>query len=115
MPNGKLTALAYDAVYNLLLFVDKHSDNASVFSYNFTSQSTHALVRKKSYEQIEGVAFDPLTGKLFWTDLDAKKIYYKSLKGNEKGTLKGNDDFGTLLFHVDDQNPRAIAVDSCRG
>lgn len=115
MPNGKLTALAYDAVYNLLLFVDKHSDNASIFSYNFTSQNTRALVRKKPYEQIEGVAFDPLTGILFWTDIDAKEIYYKSLKGNEKGLLKGNDDFGTVLFSVTDQNPRAIAVDSCGG
>ncbi|XP_049874212.1 protein cueball isoform X2 [Pectinophora gossypiella] len=105
-----LTALAYDAVHNMLLFVDKQSDNASIFGQHLTTNKLLPLVRRKIYEDIQGLAFDPISKKLFWTDKYDKSIYWKSLKPGSK-----DDVYGKLLFKFDNEIPRAIAVDSCRG
>lgn len=105
-----LTALAYDAVHNMLLFVDKQSDNASIFSFNISSEKYQALVKRKAYENIQGLAFDPVKGLLFWTDSNERSIYWISLKPGSKNNVYGN-----LLIKMDDEIPRAIAVDSCRG
>ena len=105
-----LTALAYDAVHNMLLFVDKQSDNASIFSFNISSKKYQSLVKRKAYENIQGLAFDPVTGLLFWTDTNERSINSISLKPGSKNNIYGN-----LLFKMDDEIPRAVAVDSCRG
>ncbi|XP_026762895.2 protein cueball isoform X1 [Galleria mellonella] len=105
-----LTALAYDAVHNMLLFVDKQNDNASIFSYHLATKKYQSLVRRKSYENIQGLAFDPVKGLLFWTDTNERSIYWMSLMPGSK-----NDIYGNLLIKMDDEIPRAIAVDSCRG
>ncbi|CAH0584464.1 unnamed protein product [Chrysodeixis includens] len=105
-----LTALAYDAVHNMLLFVDKQSDNASIFSYNLGTKKYRSLVRRRSYENIQDLTFDPVEGKLFWTDTNERSIFWISMKPGSK-----NNDYGNLLIKMDDEIPRAIAVDSCRG
>ncbi|KPJ08025.1 Protein cueball [Papilio machaon] len=94
----------------MLLFVDTQNDNASIFSYDITKKEYKPLVRRRSYENIQGLAFDPVTRKLFWTDTNEKSIYWKSLKPGSK-----NDTYGNLLIKMDDEVPRAITVDSCRG
>ncbi|XP_028157866.1 protein cueball isoform X1 [Ostrinia furnacalis] len=105
-----LTALAYDAVHNMLLFVDKENDNASIFSFHLATKKYQSLVRRRSYENIQGLAFDPVKGMLFWTDTNAKSIFWMSLMLGTK-----NDVYGNLLIKMNDEIPRAIAVDSCRG
>ncbi|XP_073946899.1 low-density lipoprotein receptor repeat domain-containing protein cueball isoform X3 [Choristoneura fumiferana] len=105
-----LTALAYDAVHNMLLFVDKQNDNASIFSYHLANKKYQPLVRRRSYENIQGIAFDPVESLLFWTDTNERSIYWISLKPGSK-----NDVYGNLLIKMDNEIPRAIAVDSCRG
>ncbi|XP_068618209.1 protein cueball isoform X2 [Battus philenor] len=105
-----LTALAYDAVHNMLLFVDRQNDNASILSYHLATKKYQPLVRRRSYENIQGLAFDPITSKLFWTDTNEKSIFWISLKPGSQ-----NDIYGNLLIKMDDEVPRAIAVDSCRG
>ncbi|KAL4711450.1 hypothetical protein ACJJTC_005574 [Scirpophaga incertulas] len=105
-----LTALAYDAVHNMLLFVDKQNDNASIFSYHLATNKYQSLVRKRSLENIQGLAFDPVQRLLFWTDTNEKSIFWISLKPDAK-----NDAYGNLLIKMDYEIPRAITVDSCRG
>ncbi|XP_050351554.1 protein cueball isoform X1 [Nymphalis io] len=105
-----LTALAYDAVHNMLLFVDKQNDNASIFSYNLLTRKYQPLVGRRSYENIQGLAFDPVTAKMFWTDTNERSIYWISLWPRPKNNIYGN-----LLIKMDDEIPRDIAVDSCRG
>lgn len=105
-----LTALAYDAVHNMLLFVDKQSDNASIFSFNLGTKKYRSLVRRRSYENIQDLTFDPVEGKLFWTDTNERSIFWISMKPGSK-----NNDYGNLLIKMDDEIPKAIAVDSCRG
>ncbi|KAL0871733.1 hypothetical protein ABMA27_004239 [Loxostege sticticalis] len=105
-----LSALAYDAVHNMLLFVDKQNDNASIFSYHLATKKYQSLVRRRSYENIQGLAFDPVKGTLFWTDTNERSIFWISLMPGSK-----NDVYGNLLIKMQDEIPRAIAVDSCRG
>ncbi|CAG4962752.1 unnamed protein product [Colias eurytheme] len=105
-----LTALAYDAVHNMLLFVDKQNDNASIFSFNLATKKYQPLVGRRSYENIQGIAFDPITGKLFWTDTNERSIYWTSLWPRSK-----KDIYGKVLIKMDYEIPRDIAVDSCRG
>lgn len=105
-----LTALAYDAVHNMLLFVDKQNDNASIFSFHLSTKKYQSLVRRRSDENIQGLAFDPVNSLLFWTDTNERSIFWISLKPGYK-----NDKYGNLLFNMKDEIPRAIAVDSCRG
>ncbi|XP_045450930.1 protein cueball [Melitaea cinxia] len=105
-----LTALAYDAVHNMLLFVDKQNDNASIFSYNLLTKKYQPLVGRRSYENIQGLDFDPVTGKMFWTDTNERSIYWISLWPRSKNNIYGN-----ILLKMDNEIPRDIAVDSCRG
>ncbi|XP_013190665.2 protein cueball [Amyelois transitella] len=105
-----LSALAYDAVHNMLLFVDKQNDNASIFSYQLANKKYQSLVRRRSDENIQGLAFDPVKGLLFWTDANERSIFWISLKDRAN-----NDPYGNLLLKMNDDIPRAIAVDSCRG
>ncbi|XP_039755453.1 protein cueball [Pararge aegeria] len=105
----ELTALAHDAVHNMLLFVDKQNDNASIFSYNLLTKKYQPLVGKRSSENIQGLTIDPVTGKMFWTDTNERSIYWISLWPRSKNI------YGYLLIKMDDEIPRDIAVDSCRG
>ncbi|XP_022130135.2 protein cueball [Pieris rapae] len=105
-----LTALAHDAVHNLLLFVDKQGDNASIFSYNLATKKSQPLVGRRSHESIQGLAFDPVSGKIFWPDTEDKIIYWTSLWSRSK-----TDIYGKVLLNMTDEIPRDIAVDSCRG
>lgn len=105
----ELTALAHDAVHNMLLFVDKQNDNASIFSYSLLSKKYQPLVAKRSSENIQGLTIDPVSGKMFWTDTNERSIYWISLWPRSKNI------YGYLLLKMDDEIPMDIAVDSCRG
>ncbi|VVD00885.1 unnamed protein product [Leptidea sinapis] len=94
----------------MLLFVDKQNDNASIFSFNLSTKKYKPLVARKSYENIQGVAFDPITGKLFWTDSYERSIYWTSLTPRSQ-----KDIYGSVLIKFQHEIPRDIAVDSCRG
>lgn len=106
----ELTALAYDAVHNILFFADKYNDNASIFSYHLEKKKFHPLVKRKKSDNIQGIAFDPITGLLFWTDSSERSIMYKSIITGSK-----SDPYGSVLLKTDKEIPRAIVVDSCRG
>lgn len=107
-----LTALAYDAVHNMLLFVDKQNDNTSIFSFHFDAEEDkqyRTLIGWRS--DVQDLAFDPVSGKLFWTDMSENSIFWVSSKQN----TTNNEIDVNLLIKMTDEIPRAIAVDSCRG
>ncbi|XP_072947667.1 protein cueball isoform X2 [Epargyreus clarus] len=107
-----LTALAYDAVHNMLLFVDKQNDNTSIFSFHFDAEEDkqyRTLIGWRS--DVQDLAFDPVSGKLFWTDMSENSIFWVSSKQN----TTNNEIDVNLLIKMTDEIPRAIVVDSCRG
>lgn len=105
----KLAALAYDAVYNMMLFVDKNSDNASIFSFFLSNKTYKPLVKRRSHENIQGIAFDPIEKRLFWTDDSENSIFEISLKNDTK-----YDGYGKVFLKLSNEIPQGIAVDSCR-
>ncbi|KAJ0178145.1 hypothetical protein K1T71_005968 [Dendrolimus kikuchii] len=105
----ELTALAYDAVYNMMLFVDKNSDNASIFSLFLSNNTYKPLVKRRSHESIVGLAFDPIENRLFWTDDSEKSIFEISLRNDSK-----YNGYGKVFLKLNNEIPQGIAVDSCR-
>ncbi|XP_028179549.1 protein cueball-like [Ostrinia furnacalis] len=104
-----LSALAYDAVHNVLFFVDRANDNATIFSFNLATKKFQSLVKNKWLQNIQGLAFDPVKRMLFWTDIIESSIFWMSLMPDSE-----NDGYGNVLIKMNDEIPVSIAVDSCR-
>ncbi|GBP75689.1 Protein cueball [Eumeta japonica] len=93
----------------MLLFV-ANTDNASIFSFHIATKKYQPLVRRTGSENIQGLAFDPVKELLFWTDATARSIQWMPLS---PGSI--SSDYGKVLIQMDNEIPRGIAVDSCRG
>ncbi|KAJ8716423.1 hypothetical protein PYW07_003050 [Mythimna separata] len=105
----KLAALAYDQVHNVMLYVDKQNDNDAICSFNMTSLQHKCLIERNG-RNIRGLALDPATDLLFFTDTKERSIDWISLKPESKNGVHGN-----VLIKLHDEIPTDIAVDSCRG
>ncbi|KAJ8705643.1 hypothetical protein PYW08_012689 [Mythimna loreyi] len=108
-PSQNLTALAYDEVHNTLHYIDKQSGNDTICGYNITFLEYQCYIERNG-RNIQGLAFDPVTEKLFFTDTKERSINWFSFKPGSK-----NNVFGNLLLKMDDSIPTDIIVDSCRG
>ncbi|KAJ8703962.1 hypothetical protein PYW07_013256 [Mythimna separata] len=108
-PSQNLTALAYDEVHDMLLYVDKQSGNDAICGYKMSFQEYQCYVERNG-RNIQGLAFDPLTEKLFFTDMKERSINWFSFKPGFENKVYGN-----LLIKLDEGIPTDIAVDSCRG
>ncbi|XP_063892932.1 protein cueball isoform X2 [Helicoverpa armigera] len=101
------TALAYDDAHQTILFIKKHTDNASICSFEMSTQKHKVLVTGKD---IGGFTIDPIRAVLYWTDIAERSIFWISFKQGYKETDNKN-----LLIKMEDEIPRAIAVDICKG
>ncbi|KAJ8735823.1 hypothetical protein PYW07_007443 [Mythimna separata] len=104
-----LAALAYDEVHNMILYVDKQSDNDTICGFNMSTMQ-YKYLTERSGRNIRGLAFDPATELLFFTDTKERSINWISLKSGSKNSV-----YGTILIKMDVGIPTDIAVDSCRG
>lgn len=102
-------ALAYDEVHNMLLFVDKQNDSDAICGYDITSVE-HKCYVERNGRNIQGLAFDPVTERMFFTDTKEKSINWYSFKPESKNNIYGN-----LLIKMNEGIPTDIAVDGCRG
>ncbi|KAJ8703961.1 hypothetical protein PYW07_013255 [Mythimna separata] len=108
-PSQNLTTVAYDEVHDMLLYVDKQSGNDAICGYKMSFQEYQCYVERNG-RNIQGLAFDPVTQLLFFTDTKERSINWFSFKPGVK-----NDVYGKLLVKIDKGIPTDIAVDSCRG
>ena len=104
-----ITALAYDEVHDIMLYVDKQSSNDSICGYSLSS-TEHKCFIERNGRNIQGIAFDPPTQTLFFTDANDNSINWISLRPQTVNNVHGN-----LLIKMNDRTPSDIAVDSCRG
>ncbi|KAJ8705641.1 hypothetical protein PYW08_012687 [Mythimna loreyi] len=104
-----LTALAYDEVHNVLLYVDKQSDSDTICGYKISFLEYQCYIERNG-RNIKGLAFDPVTEKMFFTDAKERSINWFSFKPGFKNNVYGN-----LLIKLDEGIPTDIAMDSCRG
>ena len=104
-----LWALVHDDIHNMILYIEKHNNDDAVCGFNLTSMQYKCMTERNG-RNIQGLAFDPATEKLFFSDLNEKSINWFSLKPGATNNVYGN-----LLFKIEDGIPTAVAVDSCRG
>ncbi|KAJ8715957.1 hypothetical protein PYW08_013242 [Mythimna loreyi] len=102
-------SLVYDEVHNMMLYVDKQNHNDSICGYDLSSGEDKCFI-KRNGRNIHGLAFDPVTDKIFFTDTNDKSVNFISKKRGSD-----NNTYGELLIRMDDQAPVDVAVDSCKG
>ncbi|KAJ8715959.1 hypothetical protein PYW08_013244 [Mythimna loreyi] len=103
------TSLVYDELHNMMLYVDKQNNNDAVCGYDLSSKDNKCFI-KRNGRNIQGLAFDPVTEIIFFTDTKEKSINWFSLKPG-----CNNNVYGNLLIKSDSKIPADIAVDSCGG
>uniref|UniRef100_A0A2A4IVT5 EGF-like domain-containing protein n=1 Tax=Heliothis virescens TaxID=7102 RepID=A0A2A4IVT5_HELVI len=100
-------ALTYDAAHETILFIKKHTDDASICSFEMSTQKHKVLITGKD---IGGFTIDPIRKLLYWTDIVERSIFWTSFKQGYKET-----DTKNLLIKMEDEIPGAIALDICKG
>ncbi|KAJ8715309.1 hypothetical protein PYW08_005290 [Mythimna loreyi] len=107
-----LTAITYDELHNMILFVDKQHDHDSICGYSLSSKDIRCFV-KRFGSNIYDLAFDPATDLLYFTDINEQNINSISLEDH----MSESNDYGRVLIAMDgdDRIPGNIAVDSCNG
>ncbi|KAJ8713638.1 hypothetical protein PYW07_014008 [Mythimna separata] len=103
------SSLVYDEVHNMMLYVDKQNNNDSVCGYDLSSKYNKCFI-KRNGRNIHGLAYDPVTEKIFFTDTNEKSVNFISKKPGSNNNI-----YGDLLIKMDDQAPVDMAVDSCKG
>ncbi|KAJ8712591.1 hypothetical protein PYW07_005433 [Mythimna separata] len=101
-----LTAIKYDEVHNMMLFIDKQRGHDNICGYSLTSKDIRCFVQRHD-SNIHDLAFDPATDVLFFTDTKEQTINWVSLKKRY--------DNGNILLQMYDRIPSNVAVDSCNG
>lgn len=107
-----LAGISFDEVKDVVYFSDKESKLANIFSLKIYEDDhfnyrIKELVKKQLDEEIEGLAFDPTTSVLYWSDTRLRQIHRWDL--SRQGT-KGPEVWKTF----DTEVPRGVAIDICR-
>ncbi|XP_063701177.1 protein cueball [Culicoides brevitarsis] len=107
-----LAGISFDEVKDVVYFSDKENKLANVFSLKIYEDDhlnyrIKELVKKQLDEQIEGLAFDPTTGVLYWSDTRLHRIHRWDLSHQ---STKGPEVWKTFDHEV----PRGVAIDACR-
>ncbi|XP_018326293.1 protein cueball [Agrilus planipennis] len=103
----KLKALSYDYVRHQFLVSNMEKLNDTIFKIQLNNKQTAIVpIVKDLPDDVQGIAIDPLTDILYWTDSDNRSINYVSLKHS-------SDKLNNLLYFKD-EIPHDIAVDSCK-
>lgn len=103
----KLSALTYDEVHNMMLYVDKQTNNDRVCGYYLTIMENKCFT-EGSGRNIYDLAFDPVTERLFFTDSNGRNVNWISLQTGSYNNVN-------LLAKVYNGVPRDVVMDSCNG
>ncbi|CAK9809024.1 Protein cueball [Anthophora quadrimaculata] len=104
-----LDAVAYDDATRTMYFSDPRNKHVSIFSNDLTDKNftSKPLIKRLNNSYIIGLAFDPKTRTLFWSDITRHSIMKMHMPLN--GTLEEP----TLLHDLPNQSPSGIALDIC--
>ncbi|KAJ8707184.1 hypothetical protein PYW08_011318 [Mythimna loreyi] len=107
LPNRNIYALTFNELQNTMLYVDKQPDNDNICGYDLTSKENKCFT-KGSGRTIYGLAYDPVTERVFFTDTNDRSINWISSR-------PGSNNNVNLLIKVSEGIPYDIVVDSCKG
>ncbi|XP_044269142.1 protein cueball [Tribolium madens] len=103
---NKLKALTFDNIRHQFVVSDMDQQNDTIFSVQLTKETDVTSIIEDLPDDVQGLAIDPISDILYWTDSINKTINYVRLN---ESAYKSN-----ILFAFTDENPQDITIDVCR-
>ncbi|GJQ68099.1 cue [Trypoxylus dichotomus] len=101
----RLKALTFDNVRHQFIASDMNQENDTIYSISLTEETSYNTIVQDLPDDIQGLAVDPLTDILYWTDPKYKSIHSVSLEDPEKTQV---------FMKFEETEPQDLAIDSCR-
>lgn len=107
-----MAGISFDEVKDVVYFSDKDNKLANIFSLQIYEDDhfnyrIKELLKKQLDEEIEGLAFDPSTNVLYWSDTRLRQIHRWDIDEQGKKSPEVWKTFSTEI-------PRGVAIDICR-
>jgi hypothetical protein len=80
--------------------------NDTIFTVQLTKETDITPIIEDLPDDVQGLAIDPITDILYWTDSINRTINYVHLNDS---TYKSK-----ILFAFTDENPQDVTIDVCR-
>ncbi|KAJ8713099.1 hypothetical protein PYW08_008403 [Mythimna loreyi] len=110
LTSQNVTSLVFDDIHQTILYIDKQNNNDAICGYSLLNKNYTCFI-KRNGRNIHGLALDPVTETIFFTDKNERSINFIPLEPGPDDNLYGN-----LLFELDAQRiPTDIVADSCHG
>lgn len=103
---SNLKALTFDNIRHQLVVSDMDQKNDTIYGVQLTKQTDIIPIVQDLPDDVQGLAIDPITDVLYWTDTANRSINYVSLQDPIHESK--------ILIQFDDQNPQDIAIDVCK-
>ncbi|XP_016958873.1 protein cueball [Drosophila biarmipes] len=107
----ELSALTFDESEELIYFNDLKHQNGSIFSLKrdllAASHVVEQTIARTANETVGGLAYDPLTMNLFWSDTEHRKIFFAPIRGSSAPKV-------LVDLSAEGGRPDGVAVDVCR-
>ncbi|EDW92844.1 protein cueball [Drosophila yakuba] len=107
----ELSALTFDESEELIYFNDLKHRNGSIFSLKrdliAANHVVEQTIARTGNESVAGLAYDPLTTNLFWSDTEQRKIFFASIHGSATPKV-------LVDLSAEGGRPDGVAVDVCR-
>ncbi|KAI4470371.1 vitellogenin receptor-like protein-related-related [Holotrichia oblita] len=102
----RLKALTFDNVRHQFIASDMNQQNDTIYSISLKEEGNYNNpIVQDLPDDIQGLAIDPLTDILYWTDPKYKSIHSVSLNDPTKAEI---------FMQFDKEEPQDLAIDSCR-
>ncbi|EDV50169.1 protein cueball [Drosophila erecta] len=107
----ELSAITFDESEELIYFNDMRHQNGSIFSLKRDLVAANHVVEQRiartGNESVGGLAYDPLTMNLFWSDIEQRKIFFAPIDGSAAPKV-------LVDLSAEGGRPDGVAVDVCR-
>lgn len=103
---SQLKALTFDNIRHQFVVSDVDQHNDTIYSVQLTRETDITPIVSNLPDDIQGLAIDPITDILYWTDTLNGTINYVSLQDPSHESK--------VLLQFDNQYPQDLAIDVCR-
>ncbi|KAB0796179.1 hypothetical protein PPYR_10240 [Photinus pyralis] len=100
-----LKALTFDDIRHQFVVSDVDQHNDTIYSVQLTRETDITPILTNLPDDVQGLAIDPTTDILYWTDTLNRTINYVSLQDPSHESK--------VLLQFDDQSPQDVAIDVC--
>ncbi|KAF5277465.1 hypothetical protein FQR65_LT03802 [Abscondita terminalis] len=103
---SRLRALTFDNIRHQFVVSDEDQENDTIYSVQLTQQTDVTPILSNLPDNVLGLAIDPITDVLYWTDSLNKTINYVSLNDPLRESK--------VFIRFNNQIPHDVSIDVCR-